>query len=150
MVWWFNFWYTRVHTFFYKNQELFSELQCSFFPSIWATSVLIPVLIHPLSSKLQFVYVTITSHLACWRSRKFPISEGETRNFKTFPHIAHHYWTLFLKISSRLLWYMFLFLAEHNLSFTLFLICSYFLTQSELRCSYKVCSYKKGCILTKI
>ena len=32
-------------------------------------------------------------------------------------------------------------LTEHNPSFTLFLICSYFFTQSELRCSYKVCSY---------
>ena len=40
--------------------------------------------------------------------------------------------------------YIFLFLTEHNPSFTLFLICSYFFTQSELRCSYKVCSYKKS------
>ena len=34
---------------------------------------------------------------------------------------------LFLKSISRLLWYIFLFLTEHNPSFTLFLICSYFL-----------------------
>ena len=32
---------------------------------------------------------------------------------------------------------------EHNPSFTLFFICSLFFTQSELPCSYKVCSYKK-------
>ena len=37
----------------------------------------------------------------------------------------------------------FLFLTEHNPSFTLFLICSYFFTQSQLRFSYEVCSYKK-------
>ena len=48
--------------------------------------------------------------------------------------------------SKRFLWYTFLFLTEHNPSFTLFLICSYFFTQSELRCSYKECSYKKECI----
>ena len=38
---------------------------------------------------------------------------------------------------------MFLFLIDPDLSFSLFLICSYFLAQSELQCSYKVCSYKK-------
>ena len=37
------------------------------------------------SNKLQFVYLTITSHLACWKSRKFPISERKKRNFKEFP-----------------------------------------------------------------
>ena len=62
------------------------------------------------------------------------------------PQNAHHYWTLFVKSISRLLWYIFLFLTEHNPSFTLFLIYSF--TQSELRCSYKVCSYKKKCSKT--
>ena len=56
---------------------------------------------------------------------------------------AHHYLTLFLKTMWRLLWYIFLFLTEHNPSFALLLICSYFFTQSELWCSYNVYSYKK-------
>ena len=34
-------------------------------------------------------------------------------------------------------------LIDPDLSFSLLLICSYFLAQSELQCSYKVCSYKK-------
>ena len=39
-------------------------------------------------------------------------------------------------------------LTENNPSFALFLICSFF-AQSELQCSYKVCSYKKKeCIST--
>ena len=38
---------------------------------------------------------------------------------------------------------VFLFLIDPDLSFSLFLICSYFMAQSELQCSYKVCSYKK-------
>ena len=57
--------------------------------------------------------------------------------------LEDHYWTLLVKSISRLLWYIFLFLSEHTPSFTLFLICSYFFTQSELQCLYKVCSYKK-------
>ena len=48
--------------------------------------------------------------------------------------------------SKRFLWYKLLVLTEHNPSFTLFSICSYFFTQSELRCSYKERSYKKECI----
>ena len=48
--------------------------------------------------------------------------------------------------SKRFLWYKLLFLTEHNPSFTLFSICSYFFTQSELPCSYKEPSYKKECI----
>ena len=43
--------------------------------------------------------------------------------------------------------YIFLFLTEHNPSFTLFLICSYFFTQSELRFSYKECLHKKKSIV---
>ena len=38
---------------------------------------------------------------------------------------------------------MFLFLTDPDLSFSLLLICSYFLAQSELQCFYKMCSYKK-------
>ena len=55
-----------------------------FFSSIWALSVLIPVLIHSCSNKFQFVYLTITSHLAlaCWKSRKFLISEGKKKILK--------------------------------------------------------------------
>ena len=75
-----------IHSFFIRTSNIFAELQCSyFFSSIWASSVLIPILIHLCSNKLQFVYLTITSHLACWKSRKFPISERKKRNFKEFP-----------------------------------------------------------------
>ena len=111
-----------------------------FFSSIWVSSILIPVLIHSRSNKLQFVYLTIISHLACWKAGNFPFQKGKKET-------AHHYWTLFLKSISRLLYrYIYIFfITEHNPSFTLFLIWSYFFTQSELRCSYKVCSYKKKC-----
>ena len=134
-----------------------------FFSSVWLSSVLVPALIHSCTNKLQFVYLTITSHLACWKSQKFPISEGKKlisknlpkyksivytklliwKDVKWVPQTAYYYWALFLKSISQILWYMLLFLTEHNLSFTLFLIRSYFFAQSELRCSYKVCSYKK-------
>ena len=115
-----------------------------FFSSIWASSVLIPVLSQSCSNKLKFVYLTITSHLACWKSRKLPILEGKKDILKNFPKYksivykksliwwdgseshkltAHHYWTLFLKSISWLLWYIFLF-PEHNPSFPLFLTFS--------------------------
>ena len=96
-----------------------------FFSSIWASSVLIPVLIDSDSNKLQFVYLTITSHLACWKSLSIVYNK-------------------LLIESKQLLYYTFLFLTEHNPSFTLFLIC-YFFTQSEFWCSYKACSLKKEC-----
>ena len=50
------------------------------FSSVSASSVFIPALIRSCSNKLQFVYLTVTSHLACSKSRKFPILEGE-KNF---------------------------------------------------------------------
>ena len=50
---------------------------------------------------------------------------------------------IFKKYLAAFVIYVFLFLTENNPSFTLFLICFYFFAQSELRCSYKVCSDKK-------
>ena len=103
-----------------------------FFSTIWASSVLIPVLIHSCYNTLQFAYLTITSHLACWKSRKFPILDGK-KNFSKYISIVY---SKLLIDSKRLLWYIFLFLTEHNPNFTLFLICSFSLTQSELRCCF--------------
>ena len=117
-----------------------------FFSSIWASSVLIPVFIHLCYNKLQFVYLTITSLLACWKSWKFPISEGKKKFLKTFRKCKSIVYNKLLIDAKLFLWYIFLFLTEHNPSLRLFLICSYFFTHSELRCSYKVCSYKKECI----
>ena len=52
----------------------------------FSPSVLIPVLIHSCSNKLQFVYLTITSHLACWKSRKFPnFQKGKKEILRNFP-----------------------------------------------------------------
>ena len=92
-----------------------------------------------------FIHVLINCNLYTWQLlHTWPVEKA--RNFlfhKGKKETAHHYWTLFLKSISRLLRYIFLFLTEHNPSFTLFLICSYFFTQSELRFSYKECLYKK-------
>ena len=106
------------------------NLKCS------CLSVLILVLIHSCSNKLQFVYLTSLFTWPVEKARNFPFLKGKKET-------AHHYWVLFLKSISRLLRYKFLFLTENNLSFTIFLICSYFFTHSEFRCCYKVCSYKK-------
>ena len=118
-----------------------------FFLSIWVSSVLIPVVIHPCSNKLQFLYLTMNSHLACWKNQNFPISEGKKEILKNFPKYKSIVYNKLLIGSKRLFWYIFLFLTEHNPSFTLFLICSYFFTQSDLRCSYKECSCKKKSVV---
>ena len=89
-----------------------------FFSSIWASSVLFPVLIHLCSNKLQLVYLAITSHVACWKSHKFPISEGKKEISKNFPKHKSIVYKKLLIDSKRLLWYMFLFLTEHNPTFT--------------------------------
>ena len=124
-----------------------------FFSSIWASSVLFPVLIHSCSNKLQLVYLAITSHVACWKSHKFPISEGKKEISKNFPKRKSIVYKKLLIDSKRLLWYMFLFLTEHNPSFTsnfTVLNSFLFLTQSELRCSYKVYSYKQKSVFDMV
>ena len=81
--------------------------------------------------------------LHTWPDEKaghFQFQKGKKEILKNFPLIDLK---LFLKSISRLLWYIFLCPIKHYPSFTLFLICSYFFTQFELRCSHKVCSYKK-------
>ena len=71
--------------------------------------------------------MTSTSHLACWKSRKFPISEGEKKeilknlhkyksivykNYKLRTNCAPLFNIIFKNIS-RFLWYIILFLTEH-------------------------------------
>ena len=56
-----------------------------FFSTIWASSVLIPVLIHSCSNKLQFVYLTITSHLAFWKAGNFPFQKRKKEILNDFP-----------------------------------------------------------------
>ena len=106
-----------------------------------------------------FIHVLINCHLYTWqllhtwpveKDGNFPFQKGKKEILKNFPKYKSIVYNkllidlkLFLKSISRLLWYIFLFLTEHNPNFTLFLICSCFFTQSELRCSYKVCSFKK-------
>ena len=115
-----------------------------------------------------FIHVIINCNLYTWqllhpwpveKAGNFPFQKGKREILKNSPIYKSIVYNnlliglkLFLKSISRLLWYIILFFTEHNPSFTLFLICSYFFTQSELRCSYKVCSYiKKECnIKTKI
>ena len=133
-----NFW--KYGTLFFKRtSNILPSFNVFIFSTIWASSVLIPVLIRSCYNTLQFAYLTITSHLACWKSRKFPILDGK-RNFSKYISIVY---SKLLIDSKRLLWYIFLFLTEHNPSFTLWLICSYFFTWCEFRCFYKVCSYIK-------
>ena len=99
-----------------------------------------------------FIHVLINCNLYTWqllhtwpveKAGNFPFQKGKKEILKNFPKYKSIVYNKLLIDSKRLLWYIFLFLTEHNPSFTLFLICSYFFTQSELRCSYKVCSYKK-------
>ena len=119
-----------LHSFFIRTSNILPSFNVLIFSSIWASSVLIPVFIHSCSNKLQFVYLTITSHLACWKSRKFPISEGKKRFKEILKNFAKYNSIVYNKLlinSKRLLWYMFLFLTEYYPSFTLFLIYSYFL-----------------------
>ena len=81
--------------------------------------------------------------LHTWPDEKaghFQFQKGKKEILKNFSLIDLK---LFLKSISWLLWYIFLYPIKHYPSFTLFLICSYFFTQSELWCSHKVCSYKK-------
>ena len=126
-----NFW--KYGTLFFKRtSNILPSFNVFIFSTIWASSVLIPVLIHSCYNTLQFAYLTITSHLACWKSRKFPILDGK-KNFSKYISIVY---SKLLIDSKRLLWYIFLFLTEHNPNFTLFLICSFSLTQSELRCCF--------------
>ena len=68
------------------------------------------------------------------KAGNFQFQKGKKEILKNFPKYKSIVYNkllidlkLFLKSISRLLWYIFLFLTEHNPSFTLFLICSYFL-----------------------
>ena len=102
-----------------------------------------------------FIYVIINCNLYTWQSLhslpvekagNFPFQKGKKRNLKAFRKCKSIVYNKLLIDAKLFLWYIFLFLTEHNPSLRLFLICSYFFTHSELRCSYKVCSYKKECI----
>ena len=104
---------------------------------MWQASLL-HILLFKISKRKQ-------KTLAAFGFKKKVMHRGEEINVD-IPNevdLEGHYWTLLVKSTSRLLWYIFLFLSKHNPSFTLFLICSYFFTQSELQWLYKVCSYKK-------
>ena len=129
-----------VTLFFLLEPLTFCRASMSlFFSSIWASNVLIPVLIYSCSNKLQFVYLTIISHLASWKTRKFPISEEKKKEtLRNFPKVY-----IYISIYIYIYIYTYLFLTEHNPRFTLFLICFYLFTQSEFQCSYKVCCCKK-------
>ena len=97
-----------------------------------------------------FIHVLINCNLYTWqllhtwpveKAGNFPFQKGKKEILKNFPKYKSIVYNKLLIDSKRLLWYIFLFLTEHNPSFTLFLICSYFFTQSELRFSYKECLY---------
>ena len=98
---------------------------------------------------LLFIHVLINCSLYTWqllytwpvkKAGNFPFQNWRKKKFPKYKFIGHN---KLLTDSKRLLWYIFLFLTEHNPSFTLWLICSYFFTWCEFRCFYKVCSYIK-------
>ena len=84
--------------FFIRTSNIlpsFNVLIFLFFSSFWT------VLVHSCSNKLQFVYLTITSDLACWKSRKFPISEGKKEilnNFDKYKSIVYNKLMIDLKL----------------------------------------------------
>ena len=89
-----------------------------------------------------FIHVLINCNLYTWqllhtwpveKAGNFPFQKGKKEILKNFPKYKSIVYNkllidlkLFLKSISRLLWYIFLFLTEHNPSFTLLLICFYF------------------------
>ena len=79
------------------------------------------------------------------KAGNFPFQKGKKEILKNFPKYKSIAYSKLLIDCKQLLWNILLLLTEHNPSFALFLICSYFFTQSELRYSYsyKVCSYLK-------
>ena len=92
-----------------------------------------------------FIHVIIHCNLHTWqllhtwpveKAGNFPFQKGKKEILKNFPKYKSIVYNKLLIDSKRLLWYIFLFLTEHNPSFTLFLICSFSLTQSELRCCF--------------
>ena len=104
------------------------------------------------------IHVLINWNLYTWqilytwpveKDGSFPFQKGILKNLPKYKSLVYKKLLIdvkiFLKSISRLLWYIFLFLSEFKLSFTLYLICSYVFTQSKLRLFCKVCSYKKGC-----
>ena len=83
-----------------------------------------------------FIHVLINCNLHTWqllytqpveRAGNFQFQKGKKENLKNFSKYKSIVYNKLLIDSKRLLWYIFLFLTEHNPSFTLFLICSYFL-----------------------
>ena len=112
------------------------------FLSIWASSILIPV-IYSCSDKLQFVYFTLSP---VEKAGNFSFQTGK-KNFSKYKSIVSlknlsKCKSIFSLNLVSLNINLNLYLTENNPSFALFLICSFF-AQSELQCSYKVCSYKK-------
>ena len=121
------------------------------FLSIWASSILIPV-IYSCSDKLQFVYFTL-SPVEKAGNFSFQTGKKNLKNFSKYKSIVSlknlsKCKSIFSLNLVSLNINLNLYLTENNPSFALFLICSFF-AQSELQCSYKVCSYKKKeCIWT--
>ena len=137
--WWLH---TRSTLFFYKNQQHFAELQCSYFFRQFQPQafLFLPLFIHALINCNMYTWQLLNT----WPIEKagnFPFQNRKKEILKNFPKYKYIVHNKLLIDSKRLLWYIFLFLTEHNPSFTLFLNCSYFFTESELRCSYKLRSY---------
>ena len=75
-----------------------------------------------------YLYTWILLHT--WpvkKSGNFPFQKGKKEILKNFPKYKSIVYNTLQTDSKRLLWYIFLFLTEHNPSFILFLICFYFL-----------------------
>ena len=84
-----------------------------------------------------FIHVLINCNLYTWqllhtwpveKAGNFPFQKGKKEILKNFSKYKSIVYNKLLIDSKRLLWYIFLFLTEHNPSFTLFLICSHFLS----------------------
>ena len=74
---------SMIDILFFLEPVSLCQASMFFFLSIWASSVLI----HSCSNEMKLVYLAITSHLACWKSQKFPISEGKNFFERISPNI---------------------------------------------------------------
>ena len=74
-----------IHSFFIRTSNIFAELQCSyFFSSIWASSVLIPILIHLCSINCSLYTWQLLHTWPVEKAGNFPFQKGKKEILKNF------------------------------------------------------------------